>query len=66
MAKELRCGDLMPGCSNFVAQGKGENEVMQKAGEHAKRDHGMAAIPPEVERKARGTIRESGGARKTG
>ncbi len=57
MAKELRCADLMPGC-NFVAQGKEENEVMQKAGEHAKRDHGMSSIPSDVERKARGAIRD--------
>ena len=64
MAKELRCADLMPGC-NFVAQGKDEQEVIQKAGEHAKRDHGMTTIPPDMERKVRGAIRDTG-ARKAG
>ncbi len=58
MAKELRCSDLMPGC-DFVAHGKDETEVMTKAAEHAKRDHGMAIISPDVERQARTAIRES-------
>src|SRR5712691_1983831 len=49
----------MPG-SNFMAQGKDADEVMQKAGEFAKRDHGMASIPPDVEREVRGAIREAG------
>jgi predicted small metal-binding protein len=57
MAKELRCGDLMPGC-NFVAQGSDENEVMTKAAEHAKKDHGMKDIPPDVARKAQAAIRD--------
>lgn len=56
--KELRCGDLMPGCS-FVPQGKDEAEVMQKAAQHATRDHGLSTIPPEVAAKAKAAIRES-------
>jgi hypothetical protein len=31
----------------------------RKAAEHAKRDHHMETIPPDLERKARGAIRES-------
>jgi len=48
----------MPDCS-FVAKGKDDDEVMRKAAEHAKRDHNMQTIPPDLERKARGVIRES-------
>jgi predicted small metal-binding protein len=55
--KELRCGDLMPGC-NFVAEGKDVNEVMAKAADHAKKDHGMTTIPPDVARKAQAAIRD--------
>ena len=55
--KELRCGDLMPGC-NAVIQGKDEAEVMQKGAEHAKTAHGMAQIPPDVAQKVRGAIRD--------
>jgi predicted small metal-binding protein len=48
----------MPDC-HFVAKGKDDEEVMRKAAEHAKRDHHMETIPPDLERKARGAIRES-------
>ncbi len=55
--KQLRCGDLMPGC-NFVAEGKDVNEVMAKAADHAKKDHGMTTIPPDVAKKAQAAIRD--------
>jgi predicted small metal-binding protein len=57
--REFHCKDVgMPDC-NFVAKGKDDDEVMRKAAEHAKRDHNMQTIPPDLERKARGAIRES-------
>ena len=57
--REFHCKDVgMPDCS-FVAKGKDDEEVMQKAKEHAKRDHNMQTVPPDLERKARGAIRES-------
>jgi predicted small metal-binding protein len=55
--KELRCSDLMPGC-NFRAEGKDVDEVMKKAVDHAKKDHGMAQIPPDVAQKAQAAIRD--------
>ncbi len=55
--KELRCGDLMPGCS-VVIEGKDVAEVMAKGAEHARKDHGMATIPPEVAAKVQGAIRD--------
>jgi len=57
MGKELRCGDLMPGC-DFVAKGNTSDEVMQKAAEHARKDHGMTSIPPDVAQKAQSAIRD--------
>jgi len=59
VARELRCGDLMPGC-NFVAEGKDDSEVMKKAAEHAKSVHKMVAIAMDVEKKARAAIRNVG------
>ena len=57
--KEFHCKDVgMPNC-DFVAKGKDDDEVMKKATEHAKRDHKMQIIPPDLERQARGAIRES-------
>ena len=57
MPRELRCGDLIPGC-DFMARGTHDSEVMKKTAEHAKRAHGMAAIAMEVEKKARAAIRD--------
>lgn len=57
MAKVLRCGDLMPGCQ-AVVEGNNEAEVMAKAVEHAKKDHGMTTIPPDVGAKAKAAIKD--------
>jgi predicted small metal-binding protein len=57
MAKELRCGDLMPGC-NRVIEGKDEKEVMAKATEHARTDHKISNVTPDLEQKIRGAIHE--------
>jgi predicted small metal-binding protein len=57
MAKILRCGDLMPGCS-AVMEGKDVAEVMAKGAEHAKKDHGLAAIPPEMVAKVQAAIKD--------
>jgi predicted small metal-binding protein len=56
MAKELRCGDIMPGC-DFVAKGEDEAEVMSKAAEHAREKHGLNEIDEETARKVRSQIR---------
>jgi predicted small metal-binding protein len=56
MPKELRCGDIMPGCTT-VLEGKDDKEVMAKAAEHAKSAHNMPTIPPEVAGKVQKAIR---------
>jgi predicted small metal-binding protein len=57
MAKELKCGDLMPGCK-AVVEGRDEAEVMAKAAEHAKSAHGLQQITPELAGKVRSAIKE--------
>ena len=57
MAKQLKCGDLMPGCE-AVVEGKDEAEVMAKAAEHAKNAHGLQQITPELAGKVRSAIKE--------
>jgi predicted small metal-binding protein len=57
MAKVLRCGDLMPGCQ-AVIEGQDVNEVMAKGAEHARKDHGMAAIPPDLAKKVQAAIKD--------
>ena len=55
MAKQLRCGDVVPGCS-AVIEGKDDREVLKKAAEHAKSAHGMATIPQVVASKVQQAI----------
>lgn len=57
MSKEMKCGDIVPGCK-AVLSGKDENEVMQQAAQHAKKDHGMMTLPPDVAAKAKAAIHE--------
>jgi predicted small metal-binding protein len=57
MAKVLRCGDLMPGCK-AVIEGKDVTEVMAKGAEHAKKDHGMTTIPPDLAKKVEAAIKD--------
>jgi len=35
MTKVLRCSDMMPGC-DYVARAESEDELMQKAAQHAR------------------------------
>jgi predicted small metal-binding protein len=57
MAKVLKCGDVVPGCS-FVVEGKDVGEVMQKGAAHAKTAHGMTTIPPDVMKKVQAAIKD--------
>lgn len=57
MSKELRCGDVVPGC-DYVARGASEQEILEQAAEHARRAHGMHEITPELAEKVRGAIRD--------
>lgn len=57
MPTQLRCADLMPGCTcTFTAEGKDADELLAKVTQHAKNDHGMPAIPREMAAKVRAAI----------
>jgi predicted small metal-binding protein len=47
----------MPGCS-AVMEGKDVAEVMAKGAEHAKKAHGLAAIPPDMVAKVQAAIKD--------
>ena len=57
MEKRLSCRDVGTDC-DFVACGKTEEEIFQKASEHARKDHNMSEIPEELKEKARLAIRD--------
>jgi predicted small metal-binding protein len=47
----------MPGCS-AVLEGKDVAEVMAKGAEHAKKDHGLTALPPDMIAKVQAAIKD--------
>jgi AhpD family alkylhydroperoxidase len=52
---ELSCRDVGVDC-DFVARGKTEEEIFEKAAEHGKKEHHMEKIPPELVERARSFI----------
>lgn len=57
MAKEMRCGDLMPNCDRVI-DGKDEKEVMVKAAEHARTAHNIREMTPDLEKRVRNAIHD--------
>ncbi len=57
MAKVLRCRDVGIDC-DFEARGESVEEIMAHAAKHAKEDHGMDDIPPEVVEKVKEAIHD--------
>jgi predicted small metal-binding protein len=57
MFKSLSCRDVGADC-DFSMCAKTEEEIFQKAAEHAKKDHNMSEIPKEFKEKARSVMRE--------
>jgi len=60
MGKVLKCRDVGVDC-DFEAHGKDENEILQKAAEHAKSCHTGVQITPELQQKIKASIKDSGG-----
>src|SRR5688572_2008709 len=57
MTKQLRCGDVMPGCT-FVTRAETEDELMQAVASHAAGTHGVTDITPELIAKVRSAVRD--------
>jgi predicted small metal-binding protein len=55
--KEFRCGVLVPGCwATF--QGADDDEILRQVVVHAREEHGMDQVPPEVVDEIRAEISE--------
>jgi predicted small metal-binding protein len=57
MNKSISCRDMGTDC-DFVACGKTEDDVMQQASEHGRKEHHMNEIPKDLQDKARSAIRD--------
>ena len=56
MAMELRCRDVGVDCDEVI-RGETQEEVMAKAAEHARTQHDMEEISPEMGEKIKEAIR---------
>jgi len=56
MAKELKCGDLMPGCEHVV-RADTEEEALQQVAAHAKEAHGIEEVTPELVEQVKGAMK---------
>jgi predicted small metal-binding protein len=56
--KQFRCGELIPGCE-AAFQGETEDEVLAQVGAHARDEHGMDEVPPEVIDRIRASMSEA-------
>jgi predicted small metal-binding protein len=45
--KEFRCGDIVPGCPTKF-EGESNDEILEQVAVHARNEHGMDEVPPEV------------------
>ncbi|MGH9728414.1 MAG: DUF1059 domain-containing protein [Candidatus Acidiferrales bacterium] len=63
MAKSLQCNDVIPGCS-YVVNAATEEEVMRQAAEHARIEHNIRRITPEIMAMVRAAIRDDGRSQK--
>ena len=46
--KQFRCGDVIPGCP-WVTRSEHEQELLENIVVHARDEHAMDEVPPEVE-----------------
>ncbi|HET8950211.1 MAG TPA: DUF1059 domain-containing protein [Solirubrobacteraceae bacterium] len=58
--KEFACGALVPGCDQ-VFRGGSDDEILEQVEVHARDDHGMPEVPPEVVDRIREQIIETSG-----
>jgi predicted small metal-binding protein len=45
--KEFTCGVLVPGCKARF-EGESDEEILERVAVHARDEHGMDEVPPEV------------------
>jgi predicted small metal-binding protein len=57
MEKQIACGDVVAGCS-FTASAATEQELVQKVAQHAKDEHGVREVTPDLAAKVKAAIRD--------
>lgn len=57
MTKVISCRDVGMDC-DFEARGETDQEVLRQCAEHARKDHGMEKISPELAAKVKAAMRD--------
>jgi predicted small metal-binding protein len=52
--KNFRCGDVVPGCTRAFTGT--EEDILTQVALHARADHGLVAVPPELVSQVRGAM----------
>ena len=55
MAKQIACGEVVPGCS-FTASASTEEELVKQVTAHAAESHGVRELTPELAAKVKAAI----------
>ncbi len=56
MAKQISCGDVVPGC-DWKASAQSEDELLKQVTTHAAEVHGVKEVTPELAAQVRAAIR---------
>ncbi len=58
MAKQLRCGDIVPGCDHVI-RAETEDEVLTRAADHARAAHGIEELDEATIEQVKAAIAEA-------
>ena len=58
MSYSLACGEVVSGCTTKLEAGS-EDELMAKVADHARDEHGVTEITPELAQQVKGAIKAS-------
>ena len=56
--KEFDCGAVIPGCSETL-RGEDDEEILAQVAEHARQEHGIAHLEPEVRERVLSLTRDA-------
>jgi predicted small metal-binding protein len=56
--KEFSCGDVVPGCTARF-RGNTDDEILSAVAQHARDEHGIESVSPDLADKVRSLIRDA-------
>jgi len=58
MSYSLACGDVVEGCATSLEAGS-EEELMARVADHARDEHGVTEVSPELAAQVKGAVKTS-------